>query len=232
VSSEGSDDRHRTGTPAGSGWDAEDETEARATDRVITFSDAVVAIAITLLAIDLPIPASKSNGQFLYDLSHANRSAYLAFLISFLVIANHWSTHRKQFRYVCKLDSRLTRLNMLWLLMIILVPFSTRVVTSDGQLGARFMVYAVNQIIATGCALAMSREVRAAHLLRPTAPASARHADPVPYLSMMLLYAVSIPVAFVAGSWAFALWALSPRVGNLLRRWQVTDRFVVDDTGG
>jgi hypothetical protein len=36
----------------------------------------------------------------------------------------------------------------------------------------------------------------------------------------------------VAGSWAFALWALSPRVGNLLRRWHVTDRFVVDDTGG
>lgn len=211
----------------------EAETEARETDRVVTFSDAVVAIAITLLAIDLPIPSGRqfdSNSSFLAALhSHDYWPSYLAFLISFLVIANHWSTHRRQFRYVRKLNAKLTGLNMLWLLMIILVPFSTKVVTGSGQLGARFTVYAVIQIIATGCALAMSREVRAGHLLDRAAPASARHADPVPFLSMLLLFAVSIPVAFVAGNWAFALWALSPRVGHLLRRTRVADRLAVDD---
>jgi uncharacterized membrane protein len=229
VSSEGSDEQLR----AEAVERAEAETDARATDRVVTFSDAVVAIAITLLAIDLPIPTAQTNGAFLAAL-HSPKywPSYLAFLISFLVIANHWSTHRKQFRYVRKLDSRLTALNMLWLLMIILVPFATRIVTGSGQLGGRFMIYAVVQIIATGCALAMSREVRAAHLLRPDAPASARHADPVPFLSMILIYAVSIPVAFFAGNWAFALWALSPRVGQLLRASHVADRFAVNEPGG
>jgi hypothetical protein len=36
-------------------------------------------------------------------------------------------------------------------------------------------------------------------------------------------------VAFVAGSWAFALWALSPRVSSLLRRSHAVDRFAADD---
>lgn len=118
---------------------------------------------------------------------------------------------------------------MLWLLLMILVPYATKIVTTTGQLGVRFTVYAVIQIIATGCALAMSREVRVAHLLRRDAPASARHFDPVPELSMIVVYVLSIPVAFVAGSVAFALWALSPLVGRFLRRTHAVDLLAADD---
>jgi uncharacterized membrane protein len=223
-----SDDRPDETLAAAEG-EAEAGTEARAADRVVTFSDAVVAIAITLLALDLPVPGANLGDVAFWHYLRDHWSAYLAFLISFLVIANHWSTHRKLFRYVCRLNSPLLRVNTVWLMMMILVPFSTRVVTGGGQLGARFTVYAVIQVIATGCSLGMSREVRASHLLRRYTPPSARHADPVPYLSMMLMYLVSIPVAFFAGSWAFALWALSPRISHVLRRSHVADRFAVDD---
>lgn len=225
----GGDDGGRAGTPGVPDWSAEAAAEARATDRVVTFSDAVVAIAITLLALDLPLPGGNpSNSKFWSELGH-NWTAYLAFLISFLVIANHWTTHRRIFRYVCRLNSRVSRMNMLWLLLMIVVPYTTKIVTGGGQLGARFTVYAVIQIVATGTGLAMSREVRVAHLLRRDAPDSARHVDPVPDLSMMVVYLASIPVAYAAGSWAFALWALSPRVGRLLRRTKVADRFAADD---
>ena len=224
--------RHHADPPPQSHADdpeVEVEVEARATDRVVTFDDAVIAIAITLLALDLPVPhGGLSNGQFLNALGH-EWSSYLAFLISFLVIANHWSTHRRVFRYVSRLNEKVFRLNMAWLLMMILTPFATKVVTAGGQLGIRFTVYAVIQIIATGCSMLMSQEVHARHLLRRDAPDRARHSDLVPYVSIMLTFLISIPVAFAIGYWAFALWALSPRIGYLLRRFNVNDRFAADD---
>jgi len=210
--------------------EAEAEAEARSTDRVVTFSDAVVAIAITLLALDLPVPAGNfSNGQFWHAL-RADWSTYLAFLISFLVIANHWATHRQIFRYVSRLNNMVFRLNLAWLLLMIVVPYTTKIVTGSGQLGARFTVYAGVQIVATGVAMLMSWEVRAAQLLRADAPAKARHADLVPYLSIMFVFLASIPAAYLAGSWAFALWALSPLVGRLLRRTGAVDRFAAGNT--
>jgi uncharacterized membrane protein len=216
--------------PHDDAWEAaEVDVEARSADRVITFSDAVIAIAITLLALDLPVPgANLSNGQFWHAL-RGDWTSYLAFLISFLVFYNHWTAHRRIFRYVSRMNARVSQLNMLWLLLMIVVPYTTKIVTGHGELGARFTVYAVVQVIANLCALGMNREVRRAHLLRADAPARARHADPVPYLSIIVVYLISIPVAFWLGSWAFAFWALSPRVGHILRRTGAASRLAVDD---
>lgn len=92
--------------------DAETEAEAKAADRVVFFSDAVIAIAITLLALALPVPDLKgtaTNGQYWHALT-AERSDYLTFLISFAVIGNHWVTHRRVFRYVRRVDGHVGRL--------------------------------------------------------------------------------------------------------------------------
>lgn len=210
--------------------DPETEAAARDVSRVIAFGDAVVAIAITLLALDLPVPAGVTNGRFLAGLGH-DWSGYLAFFISFLVIANHWAGHRRIFRYVSRLNERVFQLYMTWLLMIILVPFATKVVTGNGDLGVRFAVYALIQVIATTCSMLMSREVHVSHLLRCDAPDQARHADLIPYASIIVTYLISIPVAFTFGAWAFALWALSPRIGNVLRRSRVSGRLSADDEG-
>lgn len=74
----------------------------------------------------------------------------------------------------------------------------------------------------------MAREVHASHLLRRDAPPQVRRVDLVPYLSMILTFLISIPVAFTLGSWAFALWTRSPRIGSLLRRSGMTERLAAD----
>jgi uncharacterized membrane protein len=58
---------------------------------------------------------------------------YAAFLISFLVIAAAWRDHHDIFRYVRRVDSRLLTLNFGWLLMIVLNPFATRLLTAPGH---------------------------------------------------------------------------------------------------
>ncbi|HEX3309467.1 MAG TPA: TMEM175 family protein [Streptosporangiaceae bacterium] len=108
------------------------EAESRAADRLNLFSDAVVAIAITLLAIELPVPEGGTVPLFWESVRH-NGSHYAAFLISFFVIAAAWRDHHDIFRYLTRVDSRLRMLNFGWLLMIVLNPFATRLLTAPGH---------------------------------------------------------------------------------------------------
>ncbi|VVJ23864.1 protein of uncharacterised function DUF1211 [Amycolatopsis camponoti] len=76
-------------------------SEARgiAAERLTFFSDAVVAIAITLLALELPLPEGATNAELLRSLGH-HQSEYVSFLISFIVIAVHWRAHHRLFPFV------------------------------------------------------------------------------------------------------------------------------------
>lgn len=200
--------------------EAEVEVEASAAERVVTFSDAVVAIAITLLALGLAVPLDTtdhtSNGQLL-DALRGEWPAYLAFLISFAVIGRHWATHRRVFRYVTRLNAVVGRLNMVWLLMMVLTPFAANLLAGQGGFGVRFSIYALIQVIATGCLMLMSREIVQANLLRPNAPVRAHHPDYLPGIGICIAFLVAIPVAFVTG-WAYAVWASAPLLTRLLRR--------------
>ena len=198
--------------------EVEAEVEASGTERVVTFSDAVVAIAITLLALGLTVPGGRkgmTNGQLLHQL-HDGWPADLAFLISFAVIGNHWAAHRRVFRYACRMNGLVSRLNMLWLLMLVVTPFATNLLSGSGGFGVRFAIYALIQAIAAACLLLMSREFARAGLLRQDAPERARHPDTMFLLAVCVTFLVSIPVAF-ATTWAFALWAASPLTARVLR---------------
>jgi uncharacterized membrane protein len=219
-SSDPSHEQWPPGPPAARPAGDEPEVEAKAADRVVFFSDAVVAIAITLLALALPLPVttkSTTNHQLL-DALGGDRDGYLAFLISFAVIGNHWAVHRRIFRYVNRLDGTLVRLNMIWLLMMIITPFATRILTGNGGFGVRFTIYTLVQVIASTCLLLMSREIRDKDLMRADAPESARHPEDSHTLTLILVFLISIPVAFVAGQWAFVLWVAIPVLGRVLRR--------------
>jgi uncharacterized membrane protein len=219
---------HPAGTPAGplaggapAGGDVADDpqVEGNAAERVIFFSDAVVAIAITLLALALPVPGGfdgMTNRQLLHALGN-DWGEYFPFLISFVVIANHWAVHRKIFRYVNRLNSKVIVANMVWLLMMIVTPFATRVLEGSGGFGVRFTLYALVQIIASACLLLMSVEIARGDLLRPGAPESARHPDHAPSVAVIIAFLVSIPVSFFTG-WAFALWGAIPLLVRVLRR--------------
>ena len=215
-------DERPAGPPVDRSRSEDPEIETHAAERVVFFSDAVVAIAITLLALALPLPAatdSTTNRQLLDALgNNHNQAAYLAFLISFVVIGNHWAVHRRMFRYVNRLDGLVIRLNMIWLLMMIITPFATRMLTGNGGFGVRFALYTLVQVIASACLLLMGREIRAKGLMRPDTPESARHPGNAHTVALIVMFLLSIPVAFAAGAWAFALWAAIPLLSRVLRR--------------
>lgn len=186
------------------GAESAGEIEFIAAERMIFFSDAVVAIAITLLALGLPLPHGSSDTVVWHSL-RSHTSAYLAFLISFAVIGSHWRLHHRLYRCVVRIDLRLISINMAWLLMIIITPYVTRVLAGGGAFGVRFTLYAVIQVITMITFVVMRRHIRNQELLRPGAIVSV--AGDLSFLSVAAAFAVSIPIALVSGSQlAYLVW--------------------------
>lgn len=96
-------------------------------ERMILFSDAVFAIAITLLIIDLKVPELEGNvtNQALTNALARLTPNIIGFLLSFLLIGLYWTVHHRLFGYVTGYTPFLLWLNLLFLLGIISLPFTT-----------------------------------------------------------------------------------------------------------
>ncbi len=104
-------------------------------ERILFFSDAVFAIAITLLALEIrlpPLPETATNVQLLAALG-ALWPRYLSYIISFLAIGMMWLSHHRAFRHVHRYSDRLILLNILFLLLIGFLPFPTAVIGEFGN---------------------------------------------------------------------------------------------------
>jgi uncharacterized membrane protein len=196
---------------------AEADVAFIAAERLVFFSDAVVAIAITLLAFALPVPhvTSSRNGALLHALA-GKLPAYVLFLISFVVIGAHWRSHHRLFRNVARLDGFVTAVDMAWLLMIIITPFTTKLLTGSGGFGVRFGLYAIVQVLTLLALWLMSRRLRDSRLLRPGAAPPLTATEERAVLFAAGMFAVSIPLGFVTG-WAFVCWLAAGAVPRWIR---------------
>ena len=115
-------------------------------DRLLFFSDAVFAIAITFLALDLRLPAGEAahapGDSALWTALGELSPKYLSFLVSFLVIGLYWQGHHRMFRLINRFDDRLVWINMLFLLCIVVIPFPTTVLGEHGDTTAAVVLYA------------------------------------------------------------------------------------------
>jgi len=97
-------------------------------ERMILFSDAVFAIAITLLAIEIKVPDIAHNivnDQLLAQKLGELIPKFIGFFISFMVIGIYWIVHHRMFGYVTNYNQRLLWLNLFFLLAVVLMPFSS-----------------------------------------------------------------------------------------------------------
>jgi uncharacterized membrane protein len=108
-------------------------TDSHALSRVTAFTDAAVAIALTLLVLPLVDVAHETSGAPVSTLLREHGDDVLAFLLSFFVIMAFWRGHRRLFEPVARPDETLLSLNVLWLLGIVFLPVPTAVLAFEGQ---------------------------------------------------------------------------------------------------
>jgi uncharacterized membrane protein len=111
------------------------------TARIEYFSDAVIAIAMTLLVLDLQPPHLDRTAE-LWPALGAMWRQYFAYVLSFVVIALNWVFHHRRFRVIVRYDSTLIWLNLLFLLFIAAVPFPTSLLAEYAPHPAAITFYA------------------------------------------------------------------------------------------
>ncbi len=107
--------------------------------RLETLVDGIFAIAMTLLVFDLPIPHFSlplTNITFQNSLSSL-LPVFVSLVLSFILLAVFWSIHRRIFNQIRVTNSILLWINIIWLLFIVLVPFTSIL---DGEYGQKFFL--------------------------------------------------------------------------------------------
>lgn len=188
------------------------------TTRFEAFSDGVFAIAITLLVLEIGIPAG-SEGNLLRALVEQWPS-YLAYLVSFATIGAVWLKHTVITEYLSSATSVLIRLNLLLLMVVSFLPFPTRLVAEhiSEQEAERVAVtvYGINLLLASVLIGVLWRYVLREHLVR----AETTHAE-VAMLSKSLMPGIAgyivvivlglfLPVVAVVGYLAIAVYVIVP----------------------
>ncbi len=184
--------------------------------RMEALADAIFAIVMTLLVLELKVP-EVAHGVF-----HADDfmialfglwPKFVAYVVSFWLLAFYWNSHHLMFGYLDTMDFKFVWRNFVFLMFIGLIPFSTALLGQEPFLQISQIIYALNLILCgvivfglwhyvihnehiSGKDRAFSnvlrRNVRGKILLPP------------------LLYAIGIGVTFISTTWSLVFFALGP----------------------
>ncbi|MEY2699058.1 MAG: hypothetical protein RL720_1014 [Actinomycetota bacterium] len=196
----------------------------RGFDRVVNFSDAVVAIAITILV--LPLVDEASN------IGHGNVNEFLmgigpqiyVFVLSFAVIAYYWFLHHTFFEQLQQIDRRVMLLNTLWLFGIVFIPFPTAlIVDSNGPAGWATFIYMSSMLYLAIIQLAMKMYVNKHKNLLTSGFVSVRGYVGSQIIVGLLVLALIIAAVFPnIGLWALLLLWTTPLFVKPVKKLQRT----------
>jgi uncharacterized membrane protein len=193
------------------------------TGRTISFSDAVIAIAITLLALDLKVPQVPESSAAA-ELPSALLGLWpnlFSFVLSFWIIGSYWLAHRRISEVVSAYDRRMQLINLLFLMWIVLMPFSTALVGEYEHQQLAVIIYAVHNIL-TSLTLAWlwRHAARDSSLVEANPdPRLVRHST-FRALIVQSVFLLSIGISFISVDVARLSWLLIwPLTGPVLQRY-------------
>jgi len=139
--------------------------------RAEAFSDGVLAVAITLLALDLHVEAT-GHGTLVHQLGQAWPS-FVAYVVSFFVIGVIWVNHHAMFALIDQVDRVLLFENLVLLMFVVTLPFTTSTLADfipEGGSNARWAVllYGISNVgMAFAFTAMLSRMIHHGLLVRP-----------------------------------------------------------------
>jgi uncharacterized membrane protein len=181
-------------------------------------TDGVVAIVMTLLALDIRLPRSAAgltDGQVLTAIRET-LPAIFGYALSFLVIAQFWLIHHRKFARLKRVDGGLFWLNVLFLMSIGLIPFVTSVLAENaGTAGT--VAYAVVVAAASLSLTATALYAGARELVEGEEPGTTVRMVIIRSLLAGGVFILSIPIAFVDADAAKYFWLLLIPAGFAFR---------------
>ena len=184
-------------------------------DRLAAFTDAVMAVAITLLALEIDVPDLRSGredelGHELFDLL----PSFLAYALAFALVGRYWVIHHRLFERLHAVDGMLITLNLAFLAVIVLMPFATELIDDYTNEPIAAAVFGGLLSVAGFLNAAMFRHVRRSQFLREGAEAPSEAVS----IGLALVFLLSVPIAFLSTLVVHLVWASAIVVQYPLRR--------------
>jgi len=176
-------------------------------DRMEGFSDGVFGFAITLLVVDIALHPPGSPLQQALDAW----PAYLAYVTSFLTIGAAWLLHTALTDQLAQIDQLFLRLNLLLLLVVVLLPFPTRLIAEalHNTSGERVYVtmYGLTLLAIRLLGSALDAYARYAHLYSPAGEGEELKSTQQKFLPVVIGYVIAILIGLLLPVVAAALYA-------------------------
>ncbi len=196
-------------------------TDELGLERIVFFTDAVMAIALTLLAIDIRVPElpPATAAAELPAALVAIGPRILSFAISFLVVGVYWMSHHRYFTHIKRYDNRLILFNLLFLLLIAFMPFIASLFGQYSYLNLVIGTYALAvALIGFSLALVWWHASHNHHLVDKNMDSHRIHMMTLTAFIGPTIFLLSAPLALVNPIITVVIWCISPFVSLTLAR--------------
>lgn len=185
-------------------------------ERLLAFSDGVIAIALTLLVLPLAelVPEAGETGGSGLGVITDNLAPIGSFVLSFAVIARFWAAHHRIFDAARSVSPRLVWVNTVWLFTIVVVPFPTEMVGAFEEDPFTLRFYVFTLFVSSALLSVMSVMVRRS--LADDEHRTPRHVATGSTASLFLLVFLVTLVAPQFGYWPLLLLLATGPVERLL----------------
>ncbi len=198
------------------------EGDGAAFDRVAYFTDAVFAIAMTLLIVSVEAPDISGPlddpGSLLDPLGDLGPQLF-SFFLAFLLLGRYWMTHHAFFAVLERVDRRFIWLNLMYLAFVAFLPFPTELVGKYEHNPVSVAIFALTLALISGMESVIFRHSHRRGLLAKPMSESAYRYGMIQSTTPVVLFLLSIPIAFLWRPTAALLsWLLAAPIGMFVDR--------------
>ena len=186
-------------------------------ERVVFFSDAVFAIVITLLVLELKVPHLTAHTES--ALRHALFELLprvAGFVVSFLIVGLMWIEHHRIFRYIADYDAGLLWRNLMLLLCVSFVPFPTALFSENFWSRTAFILYTASFGGVATAKLLIWRHAAAKNLLKSEVSPELERRIARRSLAVPIACALAIALSFISIFLAPLSFAFIPLLARVL----------------
>ena len=185
--------------------------------RVLTLSDGVFAIALTLLVLSLEVPTGLPPGELGGELLNIS-PMMVAFLVSVGIISLFWFSHHELFAEVNRVDHRLMWLNVAYLGLVVMIPFVQRVQGDYPLEPIAYVIFASVLALLNFLDLIMHRHVYRKRLLDRQWSRRRYRTEIRRGIVLTTGFLISIPLSFLLVNFTIFLWILLIPIDQLVKR--------------
>ena len=209
------DELNRSARPSRGGWRYR-RSAGLEFERIAFFTDAVFAIAMTLLIVSIDVPhlvRGLDSPKLMLDALGDLGPQFFSFFLAFLLLGRYWLAHHGFFASLESVDRTLMGVNMVYLAFIAFLPFPAALVGEYPDNPMAVVLFAVCLgIISTLEWVILTIAVRRGHTRSEVSKRLYRY-DSIQSLTPVALFAISIPIAFWSPTVALVSWLLAIPIG-------------------